>query len=63
MGDNTLKKFFTLLSMLHLNENADIHLLRMLNFELKAHLSSKISVMGHTDKKFTKHKLQQKLYE
>lgn len=48
--------------MLHLNENADIHLLRMLNFELKAHLSRKISLMGHADKKFTKHKLQQKLH-
>ena len=49
--------------MLHLNENADIHLLRMLNFELKAHLSCKISLMGHADKKFTKHKLQQKSYQ
>jgi hypothetical protein len=49
--------------MLHLNENADTHLLRRLNIELKAHLSCKINLVGHADKKFTEHKLQQKLYQ
>jgi hypothetical protein len=46
-----------------LHETTDINLLRMVNFGLQAHLSCKISLTGHADKKFTEHKLQQKLYQ
>lgn len=46
--------------MLYLNENKDVHLLR-LDFELMAQLWCVIMLMGHYARKFTEHKLQQKL--
>jgi FAD synthase len=41
--------------MLYLTENADIRLLRRLKFEHKAQLPCKITLMGHSDKKFIEH--------